>query len=134
MRFLIVYILALIPGVFFAQGDTIKYPQNYFKAPLDIPIALAGNYGEPRGGHFHAGLDIQTNQKEGLPVYAAADGYVSRMYVSSVGYGNALFITHPNGYVTVYGHLKEFSPELMKRLRKGQYAKKSFAVDLQIVS
>ncbi len=132
MRILIVYILALLHGVLYAQGDTLKYPQNYFNAPLDIPIALAGNYGEPRSGHFHAGLDIQTNQKEGLPVYAAADGYVSRMYVSSVGYGNALFITHPNGYVTVYGHLKEFSPALMKRLRKGQYAKKSFSVDLQI--
>ena len=116
----------------FAQpgGDTISFPQNYFRPPLDIPLLLAGNFGEPRSGHFHTGLDFQTRQEVGLPVYAAADGYISRINVSAVGYGNALFITHPNGFVTVYGHLKEFTPAIMKKLRAGQYAKKSFAVDL----
>jgi len=112
--------------------EPVTYPQDYFKAPLNIPLVLAGNYGEPRTGHFHAGLDIQTQQREGLPVYAAADGYISRIYVSGVGYGNALFITHPNGFTTVYGHLKEFTPDLMQRLRKEQYAKKQFAVDIQV--
>ena len=97
-----------------------------------MPLLLAGNYAEPRTGHFHAGLDLQTRQQEGLPVHAAANGYVSRINVSSVGYGNALYITHPNGFVSVYGHLKEFTPELMKRLRKDQYAKKQFAVDVEL--
>ena len=115
-----------------SSTDTVKYPQDYFKSPLEIPLLLAGNYAEPRTGHFHAGLDLQTQQQEGLPVHVSADGYVSRINVSSVGYGNALYVTHPNGYVSVYGHLKEFTPALMARLRKDQYAKKQFAVDVQL--
>ncbi|MDB5282158.1 MAG: peptidase [Bacteroidota bacterium] len=108
------------------------YPQNYFKSPLDIPLTLAGNFGEPRKGHFHTGLDFRTNEVEGLKVYAAADGYISRINVSSVGYGNALYITHPNGFVSVYGHLKEYAPQIMARLRKEQYSKESFAVDFSL--
>lgn len=111
-------------------ADSSKYPQNYFRPPLDLPLALAGNFGEPRKGHFHTGLDFRTNSEEGHAVLAAADGYISRINVSSTGYGNALFITHPNGYTTVYGHLREFVPPLMERLRKEQYAKKEFAVDI----
>ena len=124
--------MVLLTSALKGQNHKTTYPQNYFKAPLDIPLALAGNFGEPRKGHFHAGLDFQTKQQEGLPVYAAADGYVSRINVSPVGYGNALYITHPNGYVTVYGHLREFSPALMRRLRKEQYAKKAFAVNIEL--
>src|SRR5580704_14106933 len=90
------------------KSDTPVYPQNYLTAPLDIPLILAGNFGEPRKLHFHEGIDIQTKGMEGLPVKAAADGYISRINVSASGYGNALYITHPNGYVTVYGHLQEF--------------------------
>ena len=112
------------------SADSVKYPQNYFIPPLNLPLALAGNFGEPRKGHFHTGLDFRTNSEEGHVVLAAADGYVSRINVSATGYGNALFITHPNGYTTVYGHLREFVPGLMERLRKEQYAKKEFAVDI----
>lgn len=132
MSFLTPYLFILLHTLLQPKADTVAYPQNYFKAPLDIPLILAGNFGEPRAGHFHAGLDIQTKQVEGLPVFAAAGGYVSRINISSVGYGNALYLTHPNGYVTVYGHLKEFTPALMKRLRVEQYAKKSFAVDFEL--
>ncbi len=112
------------------SADSTRYPQNYFIPPLNLPLALAGNFGEPRKGHFHTGLDFRTNSEEGHVVMAAADGYISRINVSSSGYGNALFITHPNGYTTVYGHLREFVPDLMARLRKEQYAKKEFAVDI----
>jgi len=132
MNFLVPYIFLFLHSGLLSGNDSTAYPQNYFKSPLGIPVLLAGNFGEPRAGHFHAGLDIQTKQVEGLPVYAAADGYVSRVNVSSVGYGNALYVTHPNGYVTVYGHLKEFMPDLMKHLRKEQYAKKSFAIDFEL--
>ena len=132
MHFLAPYIFAFLHAWLQPQAEARPYPQNYFKPPLNIPLLLAGNFGEPRAGHFHAGLDLQTKQMEGLPVYAAADGYVSRINVSSVGYGNALYITHPNGYVTVYGHLKEFTPALMQRLRVEQYAKKSFAVNIEL--
>jgi hypothetical protein len=108
------------------------YPQNYFRSPLDIPLTLAGNFGEPRKLHFHAGLDFRTNQQEGLKVYATADGYVSRINVQGAGYGHALYIRHPNGWVTVYGHLKQFSAPITERLRKEQFAKESFAVDFNL--
>lgn len=113
-------------------NDSIVYPQNYFKSPLDIPLTLAGNFGEPRRLHFHTGLDFRTNQMEGLKVYAPADGYVSRIKVEGAGYGNALYITHTNGWVTVYGHLQKFSEQIMQRLRKEQYGKESFAVDFKL--
>ncbi|HEY0611187.1 MAG TPA: M23 family metallopeptidase, partial [Chitinophaga sp.] len=85
-----------------------EYPQGYFRNPLNIPIVLAGNFGELRNNHFHSGMDIKTQQRENLPVHAAAEGYVSRVSVSHTGFGNALYITHPNGYTTVYAHLNRF--------------------------
>lgn len=110
------------------------YPQKYFRCPLDIPICLAGNFGELRTNHFHTGLDIKTGGKEGLKVHAAADGYVSRIAVQSVGYGNALYITHPNGYTTVYGHLSAYAPEIQKFLRQTQYKTESFEQDIKLDS
>jgi murein DD-endopeptidase MepM/ murein hydrolase activator NlpD len=114
----------------FFQADTI--PQNYFSSPLEIPLTLAGDFGEPRRLHFHTGLDFKTNGETGYKVFAAASGYISRIGVSAVGYGNALYITHPNGYTTVYGHLLKFNSEIEKLVRKEQYEKKSFAVDFSL--
>lgn len=108
------------------------YPQNYFRNPLDIPISLSGNFGELRANHFHTGLDIKTGGKEGLKVHAAADGYVSRIAVQAVGYGNALYITHPNGYTTVYGHLSAYNAEIQKFLRETQYKTESFEQDIKL--
>ena len=87
-------------------------PKNDFIPPLKITTVLAGSFGELRSNHFHSGLDIKTQQRTGLEVIASASGYVSRIKVSHYGYGKALYITHPNGYTTVYGHLDKFSPEL----------------------
>ncbi|WP_162902727.1 M23 family metallopeptidase [Taibaiella koreensis] len=109
-----------------------NYPQDYFRNPLDIPILLAGNFGECRPNHFHTGLDLKTNEKENLKVYAAADGYVSRISISWSGYGNALYITHPNGYTTLYGHLNDFYPELQRYLRQQQYERESWNGDLYL--
>ncbi len=114
------------------RADSIVIPKNYFTTPLDLPLALAGNFGEPRRLHFHTGLDFRTNQEEGHKVFAAADGYICRINVSSVGYGNALYIRHPNGFVSVYGHLQQFTGPINERLRKEQYAKESFAVDFTL--
>ncbi|HEV7229996.1 MAG TPA: M23 family metallopeptidase [Bacteroidia bacterium] len=105
------------------------YPQNYFRNPLDIPVSLAGNFGEIRPNHFHAGLDLKTGQ-EGLKVHAAADGYVSRIKVSPTGYGKVVYITHPNGYVTVYGHLSRFSGALTKYARDAQYSNENYEIEL----
>lgn len=109
----------------FAQ---VSYPQNYFDSPLHLPITLAGNFGEIRPNHLHAGFDIRT-QKEGMPVYAVADGYLSRIKISAVGYGKALYITHPNGYVSVYGHLRAFNPEIQAATTALQYQLQSFEID-----
>jgi murein DD-endopeptidase MepM/ murein hydrolase activator NlpD len=106
------------------------FPKNEFRSPLDIPIALTGNFGETRKNHFHMGLDMKTNEREGLNVYAVGDGYVSRIGVSPFGYGNAVYITHTNGYTSVYGHLQQFNSRLTQEVRKEQYPKKSFAVDI----
>ena len=80
--------------------------------PLDIPLVLSGTFAELRGNHFHGGIDIKTQGRSGLKVYSVADGYVSRIAVSPYGYGNALYIRHPEGYTSVYGHLNAFAPEI----------------------
>ncbi|MCS6934711.1 MAG: M23 family metallopeptidase [Chitinophagales bacterium] len=108
--------------------------QNYFGPVLGMSeLTLAGCFGEPRRSHFHTGVDFRTNQREGFPVLAAADGYISRINVSGAGYGNALYITHANGYVTVYAHLLTFRDDIQQRLRAEQYRNESFAVDFQLV-
>ena len=85
---------------------------DYFRPPLDIPLYLSGTFGELRANHFHSGIDIKTQGVEGKNVYAVADGYVSRIKVSTGGYGKALYITHPNGTVSVYGHLKKYNKDI----------------------
>ncbi len=92
---------------------------------------LAGTMGELRGAHFHAGIDIKTGGATGVKVFAAADGYVSRIKVSGAGYGNALYIAHPKlGTTTVYGHLKKYNEEIADYVLNTQYKNKRFAVDL----
>lgn len=109
---------------------TENFPKGYFRNPLDIPISLAGNYGEFRPNHFHTGLDFKTNQKENLQVKAAADGYVSRVSISHSGYGNAIYLAHPNGYTTVYAHLNDFYPDLMQYVEQIQKTTKSWAQNI----
>jgi hypothetical protein len=132
MKYKLIYIGLLI-YVVLLSGKAIgqnTYPQNYFRNPLDIPISLAGSFGELRPNHFHSGIDIKTNSRENLNVYAVADGYVARIRVSANGFGNALYINHPNGYTSVYGHLNAYNPVIALYLKNMQYAKESFEVDL----
>jgi len=110
--------------------STNKYPLTYFRQPLDImPPALAGSFGEIRGNHFHSGIDFRTNQREGYPVYAVADGYISRLRVQNSGFGQALYINHPNGFTSVYGHLQRFAPKIAAIVKNLEYEKKSFELD-----
>lgn len=102
---------------------------DYFNSPVKIPIFLAGNFGELRPNHFHAGIDIKTQGRTGIPVYAAADGYLARISISTTGYGNALYINHPNGTTTVYGHLKSFAKPIQDYIRNLQYEKETFVID-----
>lgn len=105
------------------------FPKGDFIMPMRVPMNLSGNFGETRKSHFHMGLDIKTNEREGEPVVAVGDGYISRINVSPYGYGNALYITHPNGYTSVYGHLQRFSEPLMQVLRTEQHKNQSFATE-----
>lgn len=108
------------------------YPKNYFRNPLGIPMQLSGNFGELRKDHYHMGLDLRTNRKENLPVYAAAEGYISRVSIQTYGYGRAIYITHPNGYTTVYGHLNQFYDTLQKFLTAKQYEESQWEQDFQL--
>lgn len=120
-------LLFLIAFYSFSQQ---KYPQNYFRNPLEIPITLSGTFGEIRAHHFHSGIDIRTQLKEGLSVHAAADGKMTRIKIGLWGYGKALYITHPNGYTTVYAHLKKFAPKIEQYVKKQQYLKQKFEIQL----
>ena len=107
-----------------------NYPLTDFRQPLDIiPPALAGSFGELRSNHFHSGVDFRTNQRTGYPVYATADGFISRLRVQNSGFGLALYINHPNGYTSVYGHLARFNPKIAQEVKKIQYQKKSYEID-----
>lgn len=107
-----------------------KYPLVDFRSPLAIvPPALAGSFGELRSNHFHSGMDYRTNQREGYPVYAIADGYISRLRVQNSGFGLALYINHPNGFTSVYGHLQRFNPKIAQQVKTVQYQKKTYEID-----
>lgn len=127
--------LFLLASAAFTQAQTIQsrqYPQNFFKYPIDLPPSTAGSFGELRSNHFHSGLDFKTNQRTGYPVHATAMGYVSRLRVQFGGFGNAVYITHPNGFTSVYGHLQSFSPQLAKAIHDQQIAQQKYDVDFQI--
>lgn len=103
-----------------------EYPKNYFRKPLDIPIVLSGTFGELRSNHFHAGMDIKTQRKNGLKVYAAADGYVARIKVALWGYGKVIYVKHPNGYTSVYAHLSKFGDGIEEYVKNIQYKKENY--------
>jgi len=103
-----------------------KYPKDYFRNPLGIPTVLAGTFGELRSNHFHSGIDIKTQGKEGLKIYAAAEGYVSRIKVAQYGFGKAIYITHPNGFTTVYAHLSKYADKIQEYVKSIQYKKENY--------
>lgn len=127
--------IAIIPvliTLFHFNISELKSQVFDIEPPLDIPLLLSGNFGELRGTHFHAGIDLKTQSVTGKPVFSIMEGYVSRFKVQAGGYGHALYITHPNGYTSVYGHLQEYYPELEAYLKQQQYNKKSFEVDIYL--
>ena len=103
--------------------------QSKLISPLDIPLAISGTFGEIRSSHFHAGLDIKTGGKQGLKVRTVLDGSVSRIRVSTTGYGKAVYIDHPNGTTSVYAHLKNFSPKIESYIKEAQYEKESYIIE-----
>ncbi|MBD0822890.1 M23 family metallopeptidase [Aestuariibaculum marinum] len=124
---LVLFLLTTFSLISQAQN---MYPQDYFGDPLEVPLILSGTFAELRSNHFHSGLDIKTQQREGLRVLASAEGFVSRIKISHYGYGKALYITHPNGYTTVYAHLQKFAPEIEAYIKKRQYEAESYEIEL----
>ncbi len=120
-------VLLLMCGNSMAQ---LKLDTLQWRSPVGIPIKLSGNFAELRPDHFHAGIDIKTNGKEGYKIYAVQDGYISRIKVSPTGYGKAIYIVHPDGYTSVYTHLSRFNIQIEKYVRSEQYKNESFDVDL----
>ncbi len=108
------------------------YPQNYFRQPMDIAPQASGGFGELRGTHFHAGNDYRTQQRTGIPIYSAAEGFVSRVRVQIGGGGLSVYVDHPNGYTSVYLHMDSFNDQLSQIIKDEQYRKKSYDVDIEI--
>ena len=93
-------------------------------------MILSGNFGELRADHFHSGIDIKTQGTTGHRVYAAADGYVSRIKIEAAGYGHTLYITHPGGYTTVYAHLDRFRSDPARYVLNRQYSLQTHALNI----
>lgn len=129
IKALFIPILLLSTNLLLAQDVDKVYPQNYFRPPLDLAPQASGSFGELRSNHFHTGTDYRTNQREGYPVYAVADGFISRARVQIGGGGNALYIDHPNGYTSVYMHLLKYNPTITVVVKAKQYELKEFSVD-----
>jgi len=128
------FILAILTGLNAAAQYNPPYTPTpgYFLFPIKPGERnyLSGTMGEIRSNHFHGGLDIKTDQREGLNVYAAADGYISRVKQSTYGYGNIIYITHPNGLTTTYAHLQSFGDPLGSFILQKQYEKQTFELEL----
>ncbi len=120
MRFITIFLLSLFINNLKSQSN-----QNFV---MDLPINLSGTFGELRTNHFHSGIDIKTNRVEGLNIYSYEKGYISRIQVSTYGYGKAIYITHPDGKTTVYAHLSKFSEKIQNYVKNIQYKRKKFAI------
>lgn len=129
MKFIICITISFFFSLSIKSQTNDSLPVNYFRSPLGIPLYLAGNFGELRSNHFHSGLDMKTQGKEGFNIYAAADGYVSRIKISPWGYGNTIYIDHPNGYTTVYAHLQQYKGKIAEEIKKYQYSIESWEID-----
>ncbi len=125
---IVLFLLLLI--ISSGRGFSQKEQQNIFTPPLNIPLFLSGNFGEIRSDHFHSGVDFKTNGQSGYSVFAAAEGYIVRIKVASGGYGKAIYIQHPSGYQTLYGHLSAFRTDIADYVKTQQYKQERFGVNL----
>ncbi len=127
--FSILFVWLLSTYVNYSQND---YPKDFFISPVDIKIAIAGTFGELRNNHFHSGIDIKTKQKKNIPIYASQDGYVSRIKVSTYGFGKAIYINHKKGFTTVYAHLNEFNKKIKEFAIEEHYKKENYEIDFSL--
>lgn len=105
-------------------------PEDYIFPLRDVAGLYSANFGEMRPNHFHSGIDIKTDGVTGKPVLATADGYISRIAVTPGGYGRAIYITHPNGTTSVYGHLSKFRDDIEKYVHEERYRTRRNSINL----
>lgn len=130
LRAVLTALAAAIVPFFFAAADSTAVMRH--GRPLELPMSFASSYGELRHDHFHAGIDFRTGGRQGDPIYSIKDGYVSRVSVSITGYGNGIYVTHPDGTMSVYGHLSAFRDDIASRVLKEQYTRRSYSVDIRL--
>src|ERR1035437_4481505 len=116
--------------LFLSTLNDVPKDKSIFIPPVKIPQLLSANFGDLRIDHFHSGIDIKTQGVTGKEVVASANGYIYRISITPGGFGNAIYIIHPSGYSTVYGHLERFAPEIEKFVKAQQYEKRSFPITL----
>ena len=124
MRFFlrILFIILFISNINFLNSQEID-----FHSPIDAPFDLSGTFGEFRS-RFHTGIDFKSRGVQGQKIFSIEDGYVSRIEVNNYGYGKVLYIDHPNGYTSVYAHLRNFSPELNEYIKSELYKSHSNSI------
>lgn len=120
----------IILVVLFCQIAVAEIKAQQYAPPLQIPMFLSGNFAECRSNHFHSGLDIKTNGRINIPVYTIEEGYIARISVSPTGYGLALYVAHPDGRTSVYGHLNTFAPDIQQYVEQEQYRQEQFRVNI----
>jgi murein DD-endopeptidase MepM/ murein hydrolase activator NlpD len=125
----ILLLFIALTNVSYAQS---RYDSVSFASPVDIPLVLAGNFAELRSNHFHTGLDIKTQGVEGKNIYSIEEGYISRIRISHYGYGKCVYVTHPNGFTSVYAHLQKFSDKIEQHIRPIQYQNRSELLDIPL--
>ena len=116
-------ILPLLFALLDADADNVALKFPHYASPVNYDVVLAGNFGEPRPNHFHGGVDVKTGGVEGKPIFSIGGGYISMVTVGMFGFGNAVYVHHPEGYTSIYCHLKKFTPQIAALLRKQQYAR-----------
>ena len=123
-KFFILVLVLSLTATFRSFSQQIE--KGYFRSPVKPGSRnfLSGNFSELRPNHFHTGLDYKFGGVEGEPIYAVADGWVHRIKISSFGYGNVIYLKHPSGHITLYGHLRNFNPKLSAWMRQKMYEAK----------
>ena len=103
--------------------------QNY-RLPVETGHLLSSVFCEHRPDHFHSGIDIKTNKKNGYPLFAVLGGYILRVRVSPLGYGRVVYLKLEDGNSAVYAHMDAFIPEIENRVRKRQQETDNASVDV----
>jgi len=130
-KILFIFILTICFSIAYSQDSLYSNTELNLKdhPPLEIPLHYSGTYGELRPNHFHAGVDLKTQGREGFPVYAVEDGFLSRIKVDTGSYGKVIYLDHPElNKTTVYAHLNRFSPKIQSYIKGEQYLHQTYEI------